>query len=137
MLREEAQRAGLEMVIPKVIPKSRRALEAAEYARQQGQHEAFHKLVFHKFYGEGQDLSDWRVVLAAAEEVGLDTREMQRKTEEGQYASIIDRRMAELRALGATGVPLYIFEGKYAVIGLQPYDAFQEVMEHIETDNKP
>jgi len=136
MLREEARQAGLEMVVPEIIPKSRRALEAAEYIREQGQHDAFHKLVFHKFYGQGQDLSDWRVLQDAAEEVGVDAGAMQRKTESGHYAPIIDRRMAELRALGATGVPLYIFDAKYAVIGLQPYAAFQEVMEHIEADNE-
>jgi len=135
MLREEARRAGLEMVVPEIIPKSRRALEAAEYAREQGHHETFHKIVFRKFYGEGQNLSNWSVLHAAAEEVGLDATAMQQKTESGQYASIIDRRIAELRTLGASGVPLYIFDGKYAVIGLQPYDAFQEVMEHIEADN--
>ncbi len=32
-------------------------------------------------------------------------------------------------------VPLYIFDGKYVVIGLQPYAAFQEVMERLEADN--
>ncbi len=135
MLREEARRAGLPLVVPEIIPKSRRALEASEYARNHGIHEAFHKVVFRRFYGEGQDLSRWQVLKAAAEEVGLDADVMQRKTENGDYKSILDARMSELFALGATGVPLYIFDGKYAVIGLQPYDAFQEVMAHISADN--
>ena len=135
MLREEAQQAGLAMVIPEVIPNSRRALEASEYAREQGKHEAFHKVVFRKFYGEGQDLGSWTILQDASEEVGLDGSTMRHKTENGDFTQIVDAHKAELIALGATGVPLYIFEGKYAVVGLRPYAAFQEVMEHVIADN--
>lgn len=133
-LRQEAHKAGLEMIIPEIIPKSRRALEASEYAREQGKHESFHKVVFHRFYGMGQDLSSWDMLLSAAEEVGLDGQEMQHKTENGDYKAMVDAHKTELVALGATGVPLFIFERKYAIIGLRPYDAFQEVMAHIEAE---
>jgi predicted DsbA family dithiol-disulfide isomerase len=135
MLRQEARQAGLGLVVPTIIPKSRRALEASEYAREHGKHEDFHKVVFRRFYGQGQDLNSWHILQSAATEVGLDGQEMQRKTESGAYAAIINTHMAQLVALGATGVPLYIFNGQYAVIGLQPYAAFQEVMEHLEVDN--
>ncbi len=133
-LRQEAHQAGLELVIPEIIPKSRRALEASEYAREQDKHNAFHQLVFQKFYGEGQDINSWAMLQSAAAEVGLDGQEMEYKTENGEYSAIIDAHQAQLVALGATGVPLYIFDSKYAVIGLQPYDAFQEVMEHIKAE---
>ena len=131
MLRREAEQAGLPLVVPEVIPKSRRALEASEYAREQGRHNIFHQIVFRKFYGEGEDLSRWDVLRAAAVEAGLDGAAMQRKTENGDYKAKVDAHMAELLALGASGMPLYIFDRKYAVIGLQPYAAFQEVMEHL------
>lgn len=135
MLREEARQAGIPLLVPEIIPKSRRALEASEYAREQGRHKVFHKAVFRKFYGEGQDLSRWHVLAEAAEEAGLDANTMKRKTESGDYKAIIDAHKTELVALGATGVPLYIFDGKYAVIGLQPYEAFQEVMAQLAGDD--
>ena len=103
----------------------------SEYVREQGKHELFHKIIFQKFYGEGQNLRSWSVLRAAAEEVGVDADEMEERTENGRYTKIIDQRLAELQNLGASGVPLYIFDGKYAVIGLQPYAAFEEVMAHI------
>ncbi len=104
-LREEAEAGNLPIVVLDKVPKSRRALEASEYAREQGQHEPFHKVVFRKFYGEGQNLSSWDVLRAAAEEVGLDAAEMQQKTENRDYAKIINQRMNEIFTLGATGVP--------------------------------
>jgi predicted DsbA family dithiol-disulfide isomerase len=135
-LRAEAQKAGLPMVIPELIPKSRRALEATEYTREHGRYAAFHELVWRKFYGEGEDLSSWAMLRGAAAAVGLDADEMQRETEKGMYTAVIDAHLHELAALGATGVPLFIFNQKYAVIGLRPYNAFQEVMEHIEQETR-
>ncbi len=131
MLRKEAQEAGLAMVVPEVIPNSRQALEASEYAREQGKHESFHRVVFRKFYGEGQDLSSWTMLQDAAAEVGLDGQTMKQKSENGDFTDIVNAHKAELIALGATGVPLHIFDNKYAIVGLRPYAAFQEVMEHI------
>jgi len=135
MLMDEAHKAGLPMVVPEIIPKSRRALEAAEYAREQGCHDEFHRIVFRRFYGEGENLASWHMLRAAAMEAGLDPDEMQQKTEIGQYTARIDKHMVRLRALGATGVPLFIFDIKYAVLGLRPFEAFQEVMEHIQNES--
>jgi len=133
VLLKEAQQAGLPMSVPARIPNSRRALEAAEYARGHGQHAAFHHIVFRRFYGEGENLASWVMLRAAAEEAGLDPDEMQRKTETGMYRPFVSQQMARIMALGATGVPLFIFEDKYAILGLRPYQAFQEVMEHVSS----
>ncbi len=124
----------MEMVVPEVIPNSRRALEAAEYAREQGKHPAFHKAVFHKLYAEGQDIARWEVLRDAAEMVGLDSNEMQRKTGSGAYTAFVDAQKARLISLGATGVPLFVFDDKYVIIGLRPYEAFQEVMAHLSKE---
>ena len=134
-LREEARLAGMDIVIPEIIPNSRQALEASEFARHQGKHRAFHEVVFRKFYGEGQDLGSWTILKDACKEVGLDDRSMRERTESGEFKTVVDGHMAELAALGANGVPLYIFDHKYAIIGLRPYAAFQEVMEHISADD--
>ena len=131
LLQAEAEKAGLAMVVPELIPKSRRALEASEYAREQDKQPLFHELVFRKFYGEGQDLGSWQVLREAAEEVGLNADDMQQKVESGSYTKIINGRMSELIHLGASGVPLFIFDNKYAIVGLQPYEAFEEVMGHL------
>jgi len=134
MLRQEAEKSGLPMIVPERIPKSRRALEATEYAREKGKQESFHALVWQRFYGEGEDLSNWAMLRQVAAEVGLDADEMQSHTEKGTYTAVIDAHLQELKNLGATGVPLFIFNQKFAVIGLQPYAAFQEVMETIEQE---
>ena len=133
-LLEMAQDSGREMVIPEKIPSSRRALEATEYAREQDKHAEFHQIVFRKFYGEGQDMSDWAVLYAAAEEIGLNPGEMQAHTESGIYKPVVDKIHAEAVALGITGVPAYIFDNRYAIVGAQPYDVFQKLMARLSVE---
>ncbi len=129
-----AQEAGLKMVTPEIVPNSRRALEAAEYAREKGVHQRFHTAVFKKLYGEGQDIGRWDVLRAAAEEAGLDPNALQRETESRKYRSTVDTHIAEARALGITGVPTFIFDRKLAIVGAQSYDVFQQAMAQLEID---
>ncbi len=119
------------MVAPEVISNSRLALEASEYARERGRHEAFHEAVFRKFYGEGQDIGRWDVLRAAAVAVRLDPEGMQRETAAGRYRAAVDAQSAEAHAMGITGVPTFIFDGRYVVVGAQPYEAFRGVMGRI------
>lgn len=127
-LRQMAQESGRDIVFRDWLPSSRRALEASEYAREQGKHEEFHKIVFRKYYGEGQDMSDWDVLRAAAEEAGLDPDDMQEQTESGKYSFVVDRHILEARQMGITGVPAYVLGNRYLIMGAQPYHVFQEVM---------
>jgi predicted DsbA family dithiol-disulfide isomerase len=130
-LREMAREAGLEMNMPDLVPNSRRALEAAEYAREQGKHQVFHRVVFRKLYGEGQDINSWDVLRAAAEEAGLDPDLMQQKTEQCTYQATVDRQIGEAWALGITGVPAFVFDERYVLMGAQPYDVFQQAMDRV------
>ena len=127
-LRQLAQESGRDIVFMDWTPSSRRALEASEYAREQGKHEAFHHTVFQKFYGEGQDMSKWDVLRAAADEVGLDPDEMERETESGKYHVVVDRHIQQAHAMGITGVPAYVLGERYLIMGAQPYELFQQVM---------
>lgn len=131
-LQQMAQESGREIVFIDWTPSSRRALEASEYAREQGKHTEFHKVVFRKYYGEGQDMSKWEVLRAAAEEVGLDPDEMQRETESGRFSAVVEQHIREAHAKGITGVPAYVLGDRYLIMGAQPYELFQQVMAELE-----
>lgn len=133
-LKQMARAAGLEMVFPTRIPNTRRAHEATEYARAEGKHEEFHRVVFRLYYGEGQDISRWEVLRAAAKETELDPDEMQREVERGTYTRTVEEQMAEAQALGISGVPTYILGDRYAIVGAQPYEVFQRVVTRLENE---
>lgn len=130
-LKAMADDAGLPMVFHDRMINTRRALEAAEYAREKGLHDAFHKIVFRKFYGEGLDVYDWQILSDAALEAGLDAEEMQARTESGMYGMIVSATIEEAVMKGIRGVPAYVFENKYLVSGAQPYEVFRRVMQEL------
>lgn len=134
-LRKEAEDNGLKMIAPDFIPNSRRALEAAEYAREQDKHLAYHEATFRKYYTEGQDIGSWEVLRDVAEEIEIDADEMQANTEKKEYEQLVSMHKRQAVASGVKGVPVYIFDSKYVVIGLRPYTAFQEVMQQIQKEN--
>ncbi len=133
-LRQMANNYGMEMTPLKRILNTRRAHEATEYARAHGQGNAFHRVVFRKVYAEGQDISQWDVLRAAAEEVGLDPDEMQREVDGGKYTATVQGQVDEAYALGVNGVPTYVINDRYAIVGAQPYSVFEKVIARLKED---
>jgi predicted DsbA family dithiol-disulfide isomerase len=130
-LRQIAESYGMEFHSTQRIYNTRLAHEATEYARLRGKGNEFHKVVFRKVYAEGQDPSQWEVLRAAAQEVGLDADEMQREVEEEKYMGTVTDRVRWAYQIGVTGVPTYVIDNRYAIVGAQPYEVFQGVLEQM------
>lgn len=128
-----AAEGGLAEVYPEHIPNSRRALEATEYAEQQGSGEEFHRAVFRKRYVEGLDISSWDVLRAAATEAGLDPDELQRETGGGRYRAIVEQKAEAAREMGIHAVPTYVINDEYRIVGVQPFETFRQAIEQITT----
>jgi len=121
----------MDFVSTKRIHNTRLAHEATEYAREQGKANAFHKAVFRKVYAEGQDPSEWEVLCATATEIGLDAQAMQHAVESGQYTENVAQQVQEAYAIGVSGVPTYVINNRYAIVGAQPYEAFKNALTKI------
>ena len=130
-LRQIAESYGMKFVSTKRIYNTRLAHEATEYAREHERGTEFHKVVFRKVYAEGQDPSQWEVLRAAAEEVGLDADEMQREVEREKYKTNVEDQVRWAYQIGVTGVPTYVINDRYAIVGAQPYDVFKRALEQI------
>jgi predicted DsbA family dithiol-disulfide isomerase len=133
-LKQMANAAGLEMVFPDRIPNTRLAHEATEYAYQQGKGLEFHRAVFDRYYGRGEDISQWKVLRQVAFEVGLDADEMQREVESGTFTETVREQVDEAAQYGIDGVPTYILNDRYAIVGAQPYENFLSALERIERE---
>jgi predicted DsbA family dithiol-disulfide isomerase len=86
-------------------------------------------------YAEGQDPSQWEVLRAVAEEVGLDADEMQREVEEEKYMAEVVDKVRWAYQIGVTGVPTYVINDRYAIVGAQPYEVFKGALEQIMNQN--
>jgi predicted DsbA family dithiol-disulfide isomerase len=130
-LRQIAKSYGMEFISTPRIYNTRLAHEATEYARVHGKGNAFHKVIFRKVYAEGQDPSQWDVLRSAAEEVALDADEMQREVENEKYMAEVVDKVRWAYQIGVTGVPTYVINDRYAIVGAQPYEVFQGALEQI------
>lgn len=126
-----ARSHGMDFKSTERIYNTRLAHEATEYAREQGKVLEFHKVVFRKVYVDGQDPSKWDVLRSAAEEVGLDADDMQQVVESNKYTEFVAEQVRWAQQVGVTGVPTYVINDRYAVVGAQPYEVFKNALEQI------
>ena len=122
---------GMKFISTTRIYNTRLAHEATEYARDHGRHAEFHHVVFRQVYAESLDISKWDVLRAAAAEAGLDAAEMQREVEAGKYRENVEQQVQRAYQMGVSGVPTYVINNRYAVVGAQPYDVFKRALETI------
>jgi predicted DsbA family dithiol-disulfide isomerase len=133
-LQQLAQLNGMEYVPLNRLHNTRRAHEATEYARENGQANAFHRVVFGQAFAKGLDISQWHVLRSAAEEVGLDANRMQSEVESGKYTELVAEQVRQAYQIGVTGVPTYVINDRYAIVGAQPYEAFSNALSRILKD---
>ena len=124
-----AAEAGMEIQFRDKRSNSRLALEAAEYARAQGSLDPLHRTIFHAYWRDGLDIGDASVLAELAGSVGLDGQELAEALEQRKFQEVVQLQVDEAHRLNIRAVPTFIFQGRLAVQGAQPYEVFQQVME--------
>jgi predicted DsbA family dithiol-disulfide isomerase len=130
-LRQMANIHGMDFVSTKRIYNTRLAHESTEYAREHGKGNEFHKIIFRKVYADGMDISNWDVLKSAAVEADLNAEEMQKEVQAGKYKINVEDQVRMAYQLGVTGVPTYVINDRYAVVGAQPYEVFKNALVQI------
>ena len=99
------------------------------FSGQHGVQDQVVEALFRRYFEHGEDISDSAVLAAAGADGGLDEGEVRRFLA-GESGSEEVRRESEAASrMGISGVPCFVFEGRYAVSGAQPPDVFERVFE--------
>jgi len=130
-LRQIALSYGMRFASTKRIYNTRLAHEATEYAREHDQANPFHRVVFRRVYADGLDISQWEVLGDAAREVGLDPEDLQRQVASGKYTAEVEAQVQQAHQIGVSGVPTYVINNRYAVVGARPYEVFKGALAKI------
>ena len=129
-----AAEVGLTMKQRDVIINSRRALGAAEFAREHGRFDAMHHALFKAHWEGTARLEDTDDLVRIGAEVGLDATELRAAIEGDRYAAVIDDNRSDAESVGINAIPAHIFGRRYLVLGAQPYEAFQQVLERLRQE---
>jgi predicted DsbA family dithiol-disulfide isomerase len=126
-----AESVGLRMAPRDVIINSRRALGAAEFARERDRFEQMHHALF-KAHWEGtgklEDVDDLVLIGAA---VGLDEAELREAIVQDRYAPVIDENRRIATSVGIDAIPAHIFGRRYLILGAQPREVFEQVLDRL------
>jgi predicted DsbA family dithiol-disulfide isomerase len=133
-LDEVAEQVGLVMRQRDVIINSRKALGAAEFAREHGKYEEMHRALFKAHWELTGKLEEVDDLVRIGTEAGLDPVTLRQAIEDGHYEQVLDenRRMAE--SVGINAIPAHIFGRRYLVLGAQPYESFVQVIDRLRED---
>jgi predicted DsbA family dithiol-disulfide isomerase len=119
---------GLRLHLHERLINSRPALQAAEFAREQGRFDAMHHELLRTYWDEGRDVSDMSVLRDVAARAGVDVGGMEGAVKENRFGDYLDARRSEAEELGINGIPAHVIADRYLVMGAQPYDLFERVM---------
>ena len=82
-------------------------------------------------FEEGRNIGDHKVLADIAAEAGMD-REMVAKLLAGDAdREMVRGEIENARQMGVTGVPFFVFNGKYALSGAQPVEVLQQALSEL------
>ena len=117
--------AGEAEAIPFAFEKIRRspntinAHRLIRWAAQAGIQDAMVERLFRLYFLEGGDLTDNAVLARAAAEAGLEQEVAQRLLASDADVAEVKGEIEAAQRMGITGVPTFIVDGRYAVVGAQ------------------
>lgn len=105
-----------------------------ERARDKGTQVALARDLFHAYFLEGRDLSDPDVLARVASAHGFETDEALALVADGKERDAVKTAAREASQQGVSGVPFFVFGGKYALSGAQPVDVFLQAIDKAVAD---
>ncbi len=102
---EGAADYGIRVASPDWVPWSRKAHELALHARTKGCCEAVHAALFRAFFEKKADIGRVDVLIALAEEEGLDATEARAVLDVDRYAAEVEEMRDAARRSGVRGPP--------------------------------
>jgi predicted DsbA family dithiol-disulfide isomerase len=119
---------GITFADRPILSNSRRALLAAEFAREQGKFQSFHEAVFAAYFSHGLDIGDLAVLRQIAADSGLDADAMADAVTSGKHLPLLETAKESAARLGVTGVPTFFLDEKRSIVGAQSLDVFRKTL---------
>ena len=129
-LEEAGQEEGIAFAFDKITrsPNTLDAHRLIRWAQPSGKQSEIVERLFNLYFVEGQDIGDRDVLIDIAKQAGLDVELITKLFVESVDIVPVQEEMSTAARMGISGVPFFIFGGKYAVSGAQPVDALVGVI---------
>ncbi len=122
-----------------VIPYTRPAQAATIFAAEtvdEATLDAFHVRLYRAYWEDAENLGDHEVLKRLMIDAGLNWDEFALRLESGLYDSQLQLQHDEAMMIGLSGVPSFVIEGKYGLVGAQPIETFIDVIEKVMAERR-
>ncbi|HLK42723.1 MAG TPA: DsbA family oxidoreductase [Thermoleophilia bacterium] len=106
-------------------------------AGEAGIQDAVKERLLAAYFTEGQPIGEPETLLSLVVEAGLERDAAREVLDSDRFAGDVRADEAAAAALGVTGVPFFVFGGRYAVGGAQPADLLLQVLERAWAETLP
>jgi predicted DsbA family dithiol-disulfide isomerase len=90
-----------------------------------------HERLFRAALTDGEAVDDADTLVRLATEVGLPAEEAREVLTTAAYAGAVREDIRQAQALGANGVPFFVFDRTYGISGAQPLDTFLDTLRRV------
>lgn len=105
------------------------ALELLHHADATGDRAALTHRLFAAYFTEGRHIGDVEELVGLAQDAGLDPDSAREALTNRRHHNAVNRDSERLRALGASGVPLYVINGTWGISGAQPVQTYLDALQ--------
>lgn len=90
------------------------------------------ELLFKRYFEDGADVGSHGVLLEVAADIGMDKDQVRNLLESDTDRQVIEYEDHMAREIGVTGVPFFLFEKKFSVVGAQEVDTLTKVFTRVQ-----
>lgn len=118
------------------LSNSRQALEAGEFAKDQGLAEEMHEAIFAAHFSRSLDIGRRELLLEIAENVGLDPEALDRALDRGTYRPRLEETTRRAHEKGIRAAPTFEIEGGQRVVGAVPLETLRTAIQEARKPGK-
>ena len=126
-----AQAEGLTYAMDKISrqPNTLDAHRLIRWAGELGKAAEMKQTLMDFYFTQGGDLTDRETLVRAASQVGLDAEKVRADLASDKDVAEVEREAEAAKEAGIQGVPMFIFDGRFAVSGAQAPETLAEAIE--------
>ena len=112
-------------------PNSHLALEAAEFAFENGDWWQFHRAMLKAYFEDLKDIGDIETIVAVATSTGLPEGPMRQALLDRSYSDRVDEGISWSKQIGVSAIPTFVLDQRYGIVGAQELPAFRDMLEKL------
>jgi predicted DsbA family dithiol-disulfide isomerase len=130
-IRQAGGEEGIDFAFDKIArtPSTIDSHRLIRWSESAGCQDAVVEILFRRYFLEGADIGDARVLVEIAAEAGMDAELVGDLLAKDADVELVKSEDVSARQMGVAGVPFFVVDGKYAISGAQDPGVFLQVFD--------